>query len=116
MPTWPGSLPDIPLVEQFQEQPPNLLLRTEMDAGPAKVRRRATAGVRPMRGLISCTKAQVATLDTFYVTTCVGGSLAFDWTHPRTGAAVSFRFRNPPMYVPDYAESWRVSLDLEAMP
>ncbi|QLH37711.1 MAG: hypothetical protein HWD60_00095 [Defluviicoccus sp.] len=41
---WPSSLPQKPLVDGFSETAPNLVVRSPMDVGPAKVRRRATAG------------------------------------------------------------------------
>jgi len=44
-PLWPPSLPQSPLGDSFAEQPPNLIVRSPMDVGPAKVRRRSTAGV-----------------------------------------------------------------------
>ena len=37
-------------------------------------------------------RADVATLDAFYMTTLAGGTLTFDWTHPRTGAAATCAF------------------------
>ena len=117
MAAWPGTLPVIPLVEDFSESPPDVLIRTQMDAGPARVRPRYTAGVRPIMGKIRCTKTQVATLDTFYVTTLVFGSLPFDWISGRTGATVSYRFTKPPQYKPEGTKDlWTVTLELEVMP
>jgi hypothetical protein len=91
MPTWPSSLPDAPLQQGYQEQVPNTLVRTEMDKGPAKVRRRSTAGTRAFTVNLLLTEAQVVTLDSFIDQDLDGGALRFDWTHPRTGAAVQFR-------------------------
>lgn len=116
MPTWPGTLPPRLLVSNYQEQPPDIVLRTEMDVGPPKLRRRTTAGIRPVIGRIFCTKAQVATLDTFYVTTCASGSLSFDWTHPRTGAAATYLFRKPPSWKPEHGDGWWVDLQLDMLP
>ena len=42
---WPPSLPQGPRLEDLEETPPTLAIRTGMDVGPAKVRRRAVAGV-----------------------------------------------------------------------
>lgn len=115
MATWPATLPSSPLADGFNEQPPNLAIRTDMDAGPAKVRRRFTAGVRPMTVMFLLTKAQVATLDEFYTSTLSGGTIRFDWTHPRTGSAVEFRFTAPPEYRAD-SDLWQVTMSLEIMP
>lgn len=117
MAVWPGTLPVIPLVAGYKESPPDVLIRTQMDAGPARVRPRYTAGVRPIIGEIVCTPTQVATLDTFYVTTLLQGSLPFDWISGRTGATVAYRFVKPPTYQPDGSkELWLVKLELEMMP
>ncbi|HZJ62351.1 MAG TPA: hypothetical protein VFD36_02440 [Kofleriaceae bacterium] len=118
MAVWPASLPEIPLVAGFSESPPNTLIRTQMDAGPARVRPRYTGGPRPMKAAISCTAAQVETFDVFLLTTLLQGSQKFDWVHPRTGIAKTFRFVIPPdpTYVPEHKDRWTVSFQLEVMP
>lgn len=114
---WPASLPQNPLLAGFTESPPNLTIRTPMEAGPPKLRRRATAGVRPLPLQVALTKAQVATLDAFYLTTLAGGSLPFDWTHPRTAAAATFAFTAPPSYTPLGSDlNYSVQLPLEVRP
>jgi hypothetical protein len=117
MAVWPISLPQSPLMLQgFQETLPNTVIRTEMDVGPPKVRQRATAGIRAFTMIVQMTKAQVATLDTFYVSTLAGGSLPFDWTHPRTGAAATYRFVRPPICVPLADDLWQARMELEILP
>src|SRR5437870_11881029 len=97
MAVWPASLPQTVFADGYKEEFPMNALRTQMDAGPPKMRRRYTAAFRPFTGTEIFTTAQVATLDTFFVTTLQGGALAFDWSHPRTGAAASVRFTKPPV-------------------
>jgi hypothetical protein len=81
------------------------------------VRRRYTAGIRSFSCSWILTKAQVATLDTFYVTTLVGGAERFvGLSHPRTGAAAEFRFSAPPTYVYLGPDAWRVTTPLELLP
>lgn len=116
MPVWPQSLPQVLLLDGYQEEPPNLVMRTEMDAGPAKVRRRFTAGERPIIGALHLTKAQVQTLDDFYLITLQGGSVKFDWSHPRTGAAATFRLRKIFPYEPAAPNEWRARIELEQVP
>lgn len=115
-PVWPVSLPQDPLIDGYDERAPDVLARTEMDAGPDKVRRRFTAGVRPMRLTVALTRTQVQTLDDFHVTTLQGGALPFDWTHPRTLATVAFRFTEPPSYKPQSQTDWLAALALEILP
>jgi hypothetical protein len=116
MPTWPASLPQQLEITDFQESPPNTLIRSTTDTGPPKVRSRFSAGIRPIQGRQLLTKAQVATLDTFYVTTLTRGALAFDWVHPRTGDAVSFRFVGPPVYTPIGPDAYYGRYQLEILP
>ncbi len=89
---WPVELPQSLDLQGYQEAVPSTTVRTEMDQGPAKVRRRFTAAARPISGSITITAAQVATLRTFYETTTFGGAEAFDWISPIDGVVVSMRF------------------------
>lgn len=115
MPTWPATLP-YPALNTLKESPPKNVLRTQMDKGPDKVRRRTTANVRPLSFTLKLTPAQVETLDTFFVTTTSSGADEFDYIHPRTGASVTARFVSEP----DYAESegviYNCSISLEILP
>lgn len=115
--TWPASLPQKLLLSGFSEQPPDTRIRGEMDQGPPKMRRRSTASSRPINGEIHCTASQVETLDDFYNDTVDGGTLRFDWEHPRTGSAVEMRFRERPSYSEAISNDlYRVRLRLEIMP
>ena len=73
MAAWPSDLPQKPLVQGFSETPPNLLTRSPMDIGPAKVRRRSTAGVTVLQCVFRLTTTQRASLLTFWQTTLAGG-------------------------------------------
>jgi len=120
-PAWPQSLPQKPLLNGLAEQAPNTLLRSNMETGPAKVRRRYTAGVRKFPVSFVLTEAQVATMDTFLQETLLGGALKFDWLHPRTGAAVTFRIipeseETLNTYTPLGRGYWSTSLQVEALP
>lgn len=117
MPSWPGTLPTGPEWSSYQETSPNVALRTPMDVGPPKVRRRSTAGIRPFTMTFLLTQAQVATLDTFYQTTLTGGTASFDsLTHPRTAAAATFRFVTPPQYQALGPNVYRASCQMEILP
>ena len=114
---WPVSLPQRPLAQGLQERVPDTLIRTSMEAGPPKVRRRYTAGIRLFEMQLRLAASQVDTLDAFFEETLAGGSLPFDWEHPRTGAAVAFRFVEPPAYSPAAGgQLWTGTLRLEVLP
>ncbi len=116
MSVWPVSLP-LPLSNTLQETPPQSLIRTQMDAGVPKVRRRSTATVRQLSFQVMLSASQVSTLDTFFLTTTLGGSEEFDYTHPRTGAAVTARFTAPPTYADaNTGDHFLTTIELEILP
>lgn len=116
MATWPATLPP-PLADTLQETPPDNVIRTSMEKGPAKVRRRTTATVRPISFELVLDTTQLAALDTFYVTTTYSGADEFSYTHPRTGAAVSARFTAPPQYSDvNTGRHYNASIALEILP
>ena len=117
IPLWPASLPPRPLADGFSETPPNLLVRSATEIGPAKARRRATAGVTRLKAAFRLSPAQLAIFRTFFASDLQGGALPFSWTHPATGAIVAFRIV-PPLTIEPIAAgiAWRVTLELELLP
>lgn len=94
---WPASLPQrLQASPGATEQPPNVVLETQMDVGPPKARRRYTAGFRIVGGTLALTHAQRATLDAFFMDTLEGGALPFDWVHPITAEPATMRFMPQP--------------------
>jgi hypothetical protein len=116
MTTWPNTLPVAPLLEDFHELPSETAIRTDMDTGPAKLRQRTTAAVSVLQVSYLLSKAQTATLDSFYTATLFGGTGAFTTTHPRTGATVSCRFASPPEYAAVNGNYFKVTFTLEVLP
>lgn len=117
MASWPASLPP-PALSTLNETPPENRLATSMDKGPKKIRRRSTAGVRPISFVMRLTKAQVAILDDFFVNTTLSGSDPFDYVHPRTGVACRAQFSSGSL--PQYGEQegviYNASISLEILP
>ena len=96
-------------------------MRSQMDVGPAKVRRRFVAGVVTIPMQLKLIGTDLQTFLQFFYTTLAGGSLPFTWTNPRTGSACDFRFVGPPQYSPlspraSGTERWNVQFTLETMP
>lgn len=118
-PIWPVGLPQDVLTDGYGESMADLVLRSQMDAGPAKQRRRFTAGVKTHSIAVAVTRAQVATFETFYYTTLGGGALPWDWTHPRLQTTVTFRFiggQVPQIKPEPGAARWLISAQIEQMP
>jgi hypothetical protein len=95
MPAWPASLPQYVLQQGYNEQLSDNLVETQMDAGPGKTRRRFTATVKQFGVTLEMDATQAATFEAFYETTLKQGSIPFDWVHPRTRAALTFKFKKP---------------------
>ena len=112
--TWPSTLRGFFLKDGFQEVPPKNVIRTQMDVGPAKVRRRTTSNVRTYNCKIFLTMTLVATFDTFFVTTTRSGSLTILLKHPRTKVDGTFRFVGEPQYS-RASQGWTVSFQLEQL-
>lgn len=113
---WPDTLPEAPLLDGFHEEAPDTAVRTSMEQGPAKVRRRTTAGVGRLEMRYLLSKAEVDALEGFYQDTLGGGALSFAYTHPRTGLSVTCRFAEPPHYATTNGSYFLVALTLETLP
>lgn len=116
IPVWPSGLPQEILLNSYSESFPNNLLKTEMETGIAKVRRRMTSMSRPIDGGIVLTKAQVSTFKTFFNTTLSSGAYRFEWTDPITEATVEMRFTSQPTIKALSGELFDISLPLEILP
>lgn len=116
IPAWPTSLPQKLLAEGYGEKlDDSTVIRTKMDIGPAKVRRRSTSTVEPIKGSMWLTSAQWSTLRFFYYTT-LARALKFSWVHPTTGAAVNLRFVTAPALSGGRGPYVSAALDLEVVP
>jgi hypothetical protein len=113
--SWPAYLPQVVPTGGYEERPPVTVLRSDMDAGPAKVRQRFTSGVRPIALQLILTDAQADALDYFYRVEVAGGSIPFRWRNPRTNNPASVRFADTPSMVVAGLH-WRASVQLEVLP
>jgi len=115
---WPIGLPQMPQ-PSYSETGGVLILRTPMDAGPAKMRRR---GIRPavLTLTYDMTTAQVLILETFVQDTLRGTS-RFGLPHPRLETQVEARIvpsSEGQLYATKYVSPnwWEVSLSAEVLP
>lgn len=117
MSTWPSALPDKPLQRGYSRTQQSQVIRTEMSAGPAFVRRRFTAASDLFSMQFVLDTAERQTFWDFFNNTLAGGSLAFDWTDPVTGTAASFRFAGePPNETALSGLVYQISATLELLP
>jgi hypothetical protein len=113
---WPTGFPASFLYDGSSERWAENIVRSSMEVGPAKVRRRSTAGVRRITLEQNLTKTQVATMQTYYETTCAHGSLSATIADPRTGSNIEVRFVTPPTIAVIGYEIYRIRYDFEVLP
>ncbi|MBU3035930.1 hypothetical protein [Tritonibacter mobilis] len=113
---WPANIRFCPVGDSYDELQDDALLRTSMDAGPAKVRQRFTAIPESVRmTLPRMSLMQYAQFKTWHKVELMNGALPFQAQHPLTRAMRSFRFVTPPRYN-RAGRSVVVHLDLELLP
>lgn len=110
MVAWPSDIPVSK--DNYTEEPPNNVIRSDMGVGPAKIRRRTILNVRNVGFTLCLTSSQFTTFDAFYL---ANDATAFDFTNPRTNLSVRARFRSAPSYSFDET-MWRVNVELEILP
>lgn len=120
MPVWPAALPQYPLLNSFVETSPSAaILRTQMDVGPAKARRRSTAeaSTYAMTFAPVDASARLAFVD-FYLSDIGSGSLPFDLPHPLTGVVGSWRFASAGQHyvLRQFGAELQLKVTLELLP
>jgi hypothetical protein len=90
--SWPEELPATLLLEGLSAKQESNVIRTQMDAGPRKTRRRYTAHVKTFTGKLLLTSAQRLILEQFYRAALADGALRFNFTDPLTLETREFRF------------------------
>jgi hypothetical protein len=113
---WPGTLPTYFSVEAFERQGPDNVVRNTTLSGRVKTRRHSTKTHRTVRGTMMLTQAQVATFETFYLTTLKDGSLPFQGlTNPLTAADTVWLFLADPTQLPFQQSGTHFTLTLELL-
>ena len=116
VPTWPITLPQDLSIAGYGESPGDNQLRSNMDVGPAKVRRRSTAAPRKVKGGVILTREQLATFREFYDDILLSGVLRFTWLDPTDPeSTVEMRFAEKPAWTAQEG-FFNVSLSLEILP
>lgn len=114
--SWPASLPSYVLEQGYSEQIADQFIETQMEAGSPKRRRRYTRNNRVFTVSMAMDETTSQTFENFYDTTLAGGSLPFDWVHPRRRTTMTFQFRHPVPKLGEVTGSMRVwAFALEAM-
>lgn len=116
MAAWPTTLPPELPEDGFSLTVADNLIRSNMDIGPPKVRRRTSSNITKVEGTLLLSNTELATFEAFYITTLSYGALQFDWVHPITNVACEMRFSTPPKYSAASGDYTQVTLNLEILP
>ena len=112
--TWPELLPAGLLAEGFNKKPQGNVIRTQMDAGPKKARRRYTARTVKYSGKQVFDAAELAVFEQFYHNVLADGVLRFNFADPVTSETAEFRFTED--YAVNVIENlFEVSMQLERL-
>jgi hypothetical protein len=89
---WPAELPKTILLAGLLAKQKSNVIRTAMDAGPQKSRRRYTASTKTFTGKMLLTAYQRDVLEYFYHQDLYDGVLRFRFINPQTLEIEEFRF------------------------
>ena len=113
MSVWPITLPQKFEQEGFTDSEPDLFVKTEMDAGPPKLRRRFTVSHHPISGTMIMTAYQKAVFRTFYR---AYGSQKIVFPDPDSDGTINIIFTGIPEYISYSSTYWQVKLSMAVMP
>lgn len=116
MASWPSDLPQEFDQEGFGSGPPDNVLRTPVDAGPQKSRKRFTSAPTPLTGNMIMTNTQLESFKSF-LKTIGDGALRFTFpelTDPTNTVYVKFTSR--PQWVPARGGNWNVTMNMIILP
>lgn len=85
---WPLVLPQVPQRTNWKNKIPNNQLRSEMEDGSSKVRRKGGGKQLNVEATYVLTKAQMLALRSFVMDTLKDAVLCFDWPEPIEGKVV----------------------------
>lgn len=111
MPVWPPSLPP-PLTQQYRLEYLDPVLRTPMDAGPPKVRRRVAWPGPRVFATWRLTRAEADQLLDWWAGDCAHGSVPFVWYEPSRGRPGRWIWATAPAVSPVAAEHRDVTAEL----
>ncbi len=114
MAVWPASLKQCP--QTWSEQPRDNLIRTGVDVGLGKVRRRYTAAITDVRMTVTMTMADYRTFKAWYLSDIQQGALPFMYKDPVSGNVQQYRLKEPPQEEIIKGRAARISMAWESLP
>lgn len=94
--SWPSTIPAT--LDTHQQSDVDVLLKTQTDAGPGKIRRKWTGVVTNVSGTSILTAEQALALIEFHRVDCKQGSLTFSFPDPMTKVLSVYRWDDVPKF------------------
>jgi len=118
---WPTSLPQKPLIDGYKRVVPNNLIRSSMDTGSDKVRKRGRFKPQEISATYVLTAVQRNALEAFVHDNIAEGAICFNWPHPELNKLVRARIKASQDGVLEFSpygttNRWQVTLKLEIWP
>lgn len=110
---WPSTLQNKVDRDSFSYEFGETTIRSQMDIGPDKVRRRTTRPIDKLTTSIQLDYSEYSTFQVFFNTTLNGGVNKFTYENPLTGVLEEFRFTKPPSIRPLGGRVFTVSMEWE---
>lgn len=115
-----------PQWDSMQLDVQDILMRSQMDSGPPKVRRRFSGASRYLTCYFVFNWDQANAFNVWYQGDLRYGAMDFDWIAPYNNAPVKARLRKPPTVTPmstilhrtdgGYHTLWKYTCDIEILP
>ena len=112
---WPSQLQQLVNEQSFSYNFGETVLRSDVDIGPKKLRRRYTRPINTASVSIDLTVAQYNIFYTFFFTTINAGVTPFELAHPITGVLKEWRFTEPPVVRPIGGINFTVNMSWEEL-
>ena len=119
---YPATLPQKAFLQAKRERQAGVL-RSQMDTGAPKTRKQFTAAIQKIELLMILNGTQLATFDTFFITTINEGADTFTIPDPVDDSTITVRFTRPPAWTlisgsgPAVEDRlWRATYFLEELP
>lgn len=114
---WPSNLPQSPQWREYSEDQQDNVIRTDMDTGLAKVRKRFTAVSRFFNIKLNLTSDEADDLIDFFDNDCNFGTTEFEWKDFRSGTSgIEYRFLTRPVYKSDSPTDYNTTFQIERLP
>lgn len=114
-PSWPSGLQQKINQDNFGLKKGPTTIKSDVDIGPSKVRRRFTKSVDILTASIWINSSEYTTFENFYNIDANGGATPFYFTHPITNLQITVRFMDEPSYRRVGATTFSVSFTLEIL-